>query len=77
MMRKVVLPVKQDVTENENGKKEEAVIEDEAPQLQNKLPSEILQIIRPALTIGAFAGMFPRSIDPFSLFLLMFLFYLT
>jgi len=63
-MRKVVLPGKEDVTEEINGKGE-GLMEDEAPQQRNKLPSEILQIIKPALTFGAFTGMFTHSIDNF------------
>jgi len=67
-MRRVVLPTKEDITEETNSKKQEAPLEDEAPKLQNKLPSEILQIIKPALTVGAFTGMFSPSIDLLSLF---------
>ena len=64
-MRKVTLPVQQDISEEKNGQNENAQIkeQDEAPQLQRKLPSEILQIMKPALAIGAFTGMFPPSID--------------
>jgi len=69
-MRKVTLPVTPNGTEEKNNKNEEAPIEDqnEARQLQNNLPSEILQIIKPALAIGAFTGMLPPSLHFFSLF---------
>jgi len=70
VMRKVTLPVTPNGTEEKDIKNEEALIEDqnEAPRLQNNLPSEILQIIKPALTIGAFTGMLPPSLHFFSLF---------
>lgn len=57
-MRKVVLPGKQEAIGEETRIKEKPLIEDEdeIKPLLNQLPSEILKIIKPAFTVGAFTG---------------------
>ncbi|KAG9240572.1 hypothetical protein BJ878DRAFT_525434 [Calycina marina] len=59
-MRKVVLPIKPDASEgsaaNNTTTPTEDQDEDTYPRCQNNLPLEILQIIKPALAVGAFTG---------------------